>query len=93
MSDSEKEDWADLIKARIGADGRSRVEIAAYQMEDPYVFGRFLGEVALHGGKAYSTTWSFDEDEAVARICQGFSDMLRQQDISINMDEPGSLNS
>lgn len=91
MSGSEKEDWADLIKARIGADGRSRVEIAAYQMEDPYVFGRFLGEVALHGGKAFSTTWSLDEDAAIARICEGFSDMLRHQDISVAIEQPGSL--
>jgi hypothetical protein len=91
MTEEQEENWEDLIQARIGADGRSRVKIAAFQMEDPYVFGRFLGDVVRHGGLAYSTTWSVDEDEALARICEGLSDKLRLQDTPIKCETPGSL--
>jgi hypothetical protein len=87
------EDWEDLIQARIGADGSSRVEIAAYQMEDPYTFGRFLGDVVRHGALAYATTWSVDESEALERICEGLSDKLRLQDTPIKCVQPGSLDS
>ncbi len=87
------EDWSDLIQARIGADGRSRVSIAAYQMEDPYILRRFLGDVVRHGALAYSSTWSVDEGKALERICEGLSDKLRLQDTPIKCEQPGSLDS
>ncbi len=93
LKKNEKEDWANLIEARIGDDGRSRVEIAAYQIEDPYIFGRFLGDVARHSAKAYSTTWSLAESDALAQICEGFSDKLRHQDTELTIEKPGSLDS
>ena len=91
MIDMTDEDWSDLIQARIGADGRSRVTIAAYQMEDPYDFGRVLGDVVRHGGLAYATTWSVDQDDASSRICEGLSDKLRLQDTPIKCEQPGDV--
>ena len=88
-----QEPWANLIEATIASDGRARVKIAAYQMEDPYVFGRFLGDVVRHGALAYSTTWSVDEGEALERICEGLSDKLRHQDSDLTIEQPGGLDS
>jgi hypothetical protein len=91
MMGENDEDWDDLIQARIGADGRSRVKIAAYQREDPYTFGRFLGDILRHGTLAYATTWSVDENESIERMCEGLSDKLRLQDTPIKCEQPGSL--
>ena len=91
MMGENDEDWDDLIQARIGADGRSRVKIAAYQMEDPYTFGRFLGDILRHGTLAYATTWSVDENESIERMCEGLSDKLLLQYTPIKCEQPGSL--
>ncbi|MFN9498175.1 MAG: DUF5076 domain-containing protein [Erythrobacteraceae bacterium] len=91
MMGENDEDWDYLIQAPIGADGRSRMKIAAYKMEDPYTFGRFLGDIVRHGALAYATTWSVDENEAIERICEDLSDKLRLQDTPIKCEQPGSL--
>ena len=100
MSDSEAGDpwgdevpWGDLIRARINKEGHAQVKIAAYQMEIPYDFGRFLADVARHGGLAYSTTYSLGESEALEKICKGLSDQLREQRTKIWAEQEGSLNS
>ncbi|MXO91637.1 DUF5076 domain-containing protein [Pontixanthobacter aquaemixtae] len=82
-----------LIEARIGDNGFPEVSIAAFQLEKPFDFGRFIADVARHGAKAFATTYSMDEDEAMQQICEGLTEQLRWQDSSIEMINPGSLDS
>ncbi|MEM6585962.1 MAG: DUF5076 domain-containing protein [Pseudomonadota bacterium] len=94
MSASEQEQpWDDLIRARINEEGHAHVQIAAYQMEDPYDFGRFLADVARHGGLAFATTHSMNESEALEKICLGLSDQLRDQNTAVWAEQEGSLDS
>lgn len=82
-----------LIEARIGENGYQVVSIAAFQLEKPYDFGRFIADVAPHGAKAYATTFDLDEDEVMQQICEGLTEQLRWQDSTIEMINPGSLDS
>lgn len=82
-----------LVEARIGANGYPEVSIAAFQLEKPYDFGRFIADVARHGAKAYATTYFLDEDEALQQICEGLTEQLRWQNSTIEMVNPGSLDS
>ncbi|MBU2587313.1 MAG: DUF5076 domain-containing protein [Alphaproteobacteria bacterium] len=93
MSDEQEEPWADLIRARINAEGRADVRIAAYQMEEPYDFGRFIADVVRHGAIAFATTWSMDESHALEKICDGLSDQLREQNTKVWAEQEGSLDS
>ena len=94
MSEAEQtEPWDDLIRARINEEGHAHVQIAAYQMEEPYDFGRFLADVARHGALAFSTTWSMEESAALERICAGLSDQLREQKTKVWAEQEGSLDS
>ncbi len=91
-----KEDEAprdNLIEARIDDNGYPKVQIAAYQLEKAYDFGRFIADVARHGAKAYATTYSMDENEALQEICAGLTEQLRWQESEIEMVSPGSLDS
>lgn len=83
----------DLIAARINDEGYADVEIAAYQLEGPYNFGRFLADIARHGAIAYANAWSLDEDYALKEICEGLSDQLREQATRIDQIMSGSLDS
>ncbi|MEM6856914.1 MAG: DUF5076 domain-containing protein [Pseudomonadota bacterium] len=89
----QQEPWDDLIRARINEEGHAHVQIAAYQMEDPYDFGRFVADVARHGALAFATTWSIDESEALEKICRGLSDQLRDQNTKVWAEQEGSLDS
>jgi hypothetical protein len=82
-----------LIRARIGDNGYPEVSIAAFQLEKAFDFGRFIADVARHGAKAYATTYGLDEDEAMQEICAGLTEQLRWQGSSIEMVNPGSLDS
>ena len=82
-----------LISARINDEGYADVRIAAYQLEGPYNFGRFLADVARHGALAYSTTWSLDENVALEEICEVLSDQLRDQSSNVEKVQDGSLDS
>jgi hypothetical protein len=94
MSEIEQaEPWGDLVRARINEEGFADVRIAAYQMEDPYDFGRFLADIARHGALAFATTWSLDEREALEKICGGLTDQLREQNTKIWATQEGSLDS
>ena len=94
MSDSSEESSPkNLIEARIGDNGLPEVSIAAFQLEQPFDFGRFIADVARHGAKAYATTYNLDENEAMQRICEGLTEQLRWQDSTIEMVDPGSLDS
>ncbi len=90
---SEEKTSTNLIEARIGENGYPEVSIAAFQLERPFDFGRFIADVARHGAKAYATTYSLDEDEAMQQICEGLTEQLRWQDSTIDMVSPGSLDS
>ena len=93
MSDSvENDPKLDLIRARINEEGYADVEIAAFQLEGPENFGRFLADVARHGALAYATTWSLDEDSALELIMEGLSEQLRDQNSEITKTHDGSLN-
>jgi|JI8StandDraft_2_1071088.scaffolds.fasta_scaffold148064_1 hypothetical protein len=93
MSDEQEEPWADLIRARINAEGHPHVQIAAYQMEEPYDFGRFIADVVRHGAIAFATTWSMEEGHALEKICEGLSDQLREQNTKVWAEQAGSLDS
>ena len=94
MSEPEREAWTDqLIESRIGDNGYPEVRISAYRLEGAYHFGRFIADVARHGAKAYATTYDLDESTALEDICKGLSDQLRDQDSSIDMINPGGLDS
>jgi len=82
-----------LIEASIDDNGYPKVRIAAYQLENAYDFGRFIADVARHGAKAYATTYSLDESEALQEICGGLTEQLRWQESEIEMVSPGSLDS
>ena len=88
---SEQSQDVDLIRAWINDEGFASVEIAAFQLEGPDNFGRFLADVARHGAVAYSTTWSIDEDEALELICGGLSEQLRDQVTNIIKTQDGSF--
>jgi hypothetical protein len=93
MAEVQAESWEDLIRARINADGHAHVEIAAYQMKDPYDFGRFVADIVRHGALAFATTWSMDESRALEKICEGLSDQLREQNTKVWAEQEGSLDS
>jgi hypothetical protein len=82
-----------LVAARINDEGCADVTIAAYQLEGPYNFGRFLADIARHAALAYSTTWSLDENIALEEICEGLSGQLRDQNSKIIKVQDGSLDS
>ena len=90
---SADKDPVNLIEARIGDNGYPEVRIAAYQLKEAFDFGRFLADVARHGAKAYATTYSIEETEALQEICAGLTEQLRWQDSKIEMVSPGSLDS
>lgn len=91
MEDNTKEAWGDLIRARINAEGHAHVQIAAYQIEEPYDFGRFVADVVRHGAIAFATTWSMDESRALEKICEGLSDQLREQNTKVWAEQEGKL--
>ena len=95
MTETDKRDPArgNLIEAHINDEGYAGVRIAAYQLEGPYNFGRFLADVARHGALAYASTWSIEEGEALEQICAGLSDQLREQSSKVWAAEKGSLDS
>jgi hypothetical protein len=93
MAEQSEEPWGDLIRARINEEGHAHVTIAAYQMEDPYDFGRFVADVVRHGALAFATTWSIDEISALEKICAGLSDQLREQNTKVWAEQEGSLDS
>ncbi|HWT29436.1 MAG TPA: DUF5076 domain-containing protein [Croceibacterium sp.] len=81
----------DLIRAWINDDGYADVRIAAFQLEGPENFGRFLADVARHGALAYATTWSIDEDDALQAIIDGLNGQLRDQFSKVTKIQAGSL--
>lgn len=93
MAEQIDEPWDDLIRARINAEGHAHVQIAAYQMEEPYDFGRFVADVVRHGALAFATTWSIDESQALETICKGLSDQLREQSTTVWAEQEGRLDS
>lgn len=86
-----EEAWGSLIEAWISSTGEARVQIAAWQMEDPRDFGRFLADVARHGALAFATTYSMNEGTALEEICAGLSKQLREQDSELIIEQPGKL--
>jgi len=93
MADQNEEPWDHLVRARINAEGHAHVNIAAYQMEDPYDFGRFVADVVRHGALAFAATWSMDESSALEKICAGLSDQLREQNTKVWAEQEGGLES
>lgn len=80
-----------LVKAWINVEGYADVEIAAYQLEGPDNFGRFLADIARHGALAYATTWDIDENSALEQIVAGLSEQLRNQESEIITTKSGNL--
>jgi hypothetical protein len=94
MTDNDQvESDQNLISAWINDKGYADVRIAAYQLEGAYNFGRFLADVARHGSKAYASTWSLNEDDALEEICAGLSDQLREQASKLTTIQDGTLDS
>ena len=91
--DERQEPWDDLIRARIDEEGHAHVQIAAFQMANPYDFGRFVADVVRHGALAFATTWSMDESQALEKICEGLSDQLREQNTTVWAEQEGKLDS
>ena len=81
---------AELIRAWINDEGYASVWIAAYLLEGPENFGRFLADVARHGALAYASTWTIDESRALQGIVEGLTDQLREQFSNVEMIQQGS---
>jgi hypothetical protein len=82
---------SELIRAWINDEGYASVWIAAYLLEGPDNFGRFLADVARHGALAYASTWDIDENQALQGIVDGLSDQLRDQFSNVEAIQKGSL--
>jgi hypothetical protein len=70
----------------------SSVWINAGAIGDPLVFGYLMSDTIRHAARAYATTWSLDEDQALEAIVAGLSAELRNQLGEITTIREGNLN-
>lgn len=82
-----KLDRADLLDERSAevariwvTDGAGcTVWIDADPLQDPRVFGHLMADTVRHAARAYSSTWSLDENQALQAMVDGLADQLREQ--------------
>ena len=69
----------------------STIWINARVLENPKFFGYLMSDTIRHAARAYATTWSIDEDEALQVIVDGVAQELRNQFGEITTIQEGSL--
>jgi hypothetical protein len=69
----------------------SSVWIDAGILQDAQIFGYLMADTVRHAARAYATTWSIDEREALQSIVTGLSAELRNQFGEITTIQEGSL--
>ncbi|MBV9881588.1 MAG: DUF5076 domain-containing protein [Sphingomonadaceae bacterium] len=82
----------EVVRVWITNNAGSSVWIRAQVLEDPRIFGYLMSDTIRHAARAYATTWSMDEDEALQAIVDGLAEELREQFGDITTIQEGSLN-
>jgi hypothetical protein len=85
-------DSHEVVRVWITNNAGSSVWIRAQALEDPRIFGYLMSDTIRHAARAYATTWSIDEDEALQTIVDGLAEELREQFGEITTLQEGSLN-
>ena len=83
---------SEIMRVWITNNAGSSVWIRAQALEDPRAFGYLMSDTIRHAARAYATTWSIDEDEALQAIIDGLTEELREQFGAITTIQEGSLN-
>jgi hypothetical protein len=82
----------EIMRVWITNGAGSSVWIDAGALQDPFIFGYLMADSVRHAARAYATTWSLDERQALEAIVAGLSEELRNQFGAITTIQEGSLN-